>query len=34
MENGLIVEEGRPADIVDSPKHERTRRFLTLVSEG
>ncbi len=32
MEDGMIVEEGRPADMVDSPRqHERTRRFLRLV---
>jgi len=31
MEDGLIVEEGRPAEMVDSPKHERTRRFLNMV---
>jgi polar amino acid transport system ATP-binding protein len=31
MEDGLIVEEGRPAELVDSPKHERTRRFLRMV---
>ena len=31
MEDGMIVEEGRPAELVDSPKHERTRRFLRLV---
>jgi len=31
MEDGMIVEEGRPAELVDSPKHERTRRFLRMV---
>jgi polar amino acid transport system ATP-binding protein len=31
MEDGMIVEEGRPAEMVDSPKHERTRRFLRMV---
>jgi len=28
MDEGRIVEEGRPADILDRPKEERTRRFL------
>jgi polar amino acid transport system ATP-binding protein len=31
MEDGMIVEEWRPAELVDSPKHERTRRFLRMV---
>ena len=26
MDNGRIVEEGRPADVLDNPKEERTRR--------
>jgi polar amino acid transport system ATP-binding protein len=34
MEGGRIVEEGRPTDLVDSPGHERTRRFLRLVSHA
>ena len=28
MDEGRIVEQGRPADVLDSPKEERTRRFL------
>jgi ABC-type polar amino acid transport system ATPase subunit len=28
MDDGLIVEEGKPADVLDDPKDERTRRFL------
>ncbi len=28
MDNGRIVEEGRPSDVLDSPREERTRRFL------
>jgi polar amino acid transport system ATP-binding protein len=31
MDDGMIVEEGRPGELVDSPKHERTRRFLRMV---
>jgi polar amino acid transport system ATP-binding protein len=38
MEDGRIVEEGRPADLVDGPGHdpryERTRRFLRLVTHA
>jgi ABC-type polar amino acid transport system ATPase subunit len=28
MDEGVIVEQGKPADILDHPKEERTRRFL------
>ena len=28
MDHGRIVEHGRPADLLDRPKEERTRRFL------
>jgi len=28
MDEGRIVEQGKPADVLDSPKQERTRRFL------
>jgi ABC-type polar amino acid transport system ATPase subunit len=28
MDHGRIVEEGRPIDVLDRPKEERTRRFL------
>ncbi|MBR3087187.1 MAG: amino acid ABC transporter ATP-binding protein, partial [Kiritimatiellae bacterium] len=28
MADGLIVEEGRPADVIDNPSNERTRAFL------
>jgi ABC-type polar amino acid transport system ATPase subunit len=33
IDNGRIVEEGRPADVLDRPREERTQRFLrrTLV---
>jgi ABC-type histidine transport system ATPase subunit len=27
------VEQGRPADILDNPREERTKRFLGLVLE-
>ena len=28
IDEGRIVEQGRPADVLDQPKEERTRRFL------
>ena len=28
MDDGKIVEQGKPADVLDRPKAERTRRFL------
>jgi ABC-type polar amino acid transport system ATPase subunit len=28
MDEGRIVEQGRPVDVLDSPREERTRRFL------
>ena len=34
MENGRIVEEGCPSAMQDSPKHERTRRFLGKLTAG
>ena len=33
MDGGVIVEEGPPAQLLDSPREERTRRFLGLVLE-
>jgi ABC-type polar amino acid transport system ATPase subunit len=33
MDGGVIVEEGPPAKLLDSPREERTRRFLGLVLE-
>lgn len=32
MDGGLIVEEGPPAQILESPQHERTQRFLNLIT--
>ncbi|GLY51090.1 amino acid ABC transporter ATP-binding protein [Lentzea sp. NBRC 102530] len=31
MDEGVIVEEGPPADVLDHPVHERTRAFLSKV---
>jgi ABC-type polar amino acid transport system ATPase subunit len=33
MDEGAIVEEGPPAQVIDSPRNERTQRFLGLVLE-
>jgi len=34
MDNGMIVEEGRPQDIFTDPKEERTRVFLNRILEN
>jgi polar amino acid transport system ATP-binding protein len=31
MDGGLIVESGKPREVLASPKHERTRSFLSKV---
>lgn len=31
MDSGLIVEEGKPYDVIDNPKNERTREFLQML---
>jgi polar amino acid transport system ATP-binding protein len=31
MDGGIVVESGRPAEILTNPKHERTRTFLSKV---
>jgi ABC-type polar amino acid transport system ATPase subunit len=33
VDEGTIVEQGRPADVLDNPREERTKRFLGLVLE-
>lgn len=33
MDEGLIVEQGPPDQVLDHPKQERTRRFLRLVAQ-
>jgi polar amino acid transport system ATP-binding protein len=33
MDGGVIVEEGQPAQVLDSPREQRTKRFLGLVLE-
>jgi polar amino acid transport system ATP-binding protein len=34
MDGGVVVEEGPPSEVLTAPSHERTRRFLAIVSEG
>jgi polar amino acid transport system ATP-binding protein len=29
MDGGVIVEDGKPEDVIDNPKNERTRTFLS-----
>jgi polar amino acid transport system ATP-binding protein len=31
MDDGRIVEQGPPAEVLDNPRHERTRDFLSKV---
>jgi ABC-type polar amino acid transport system ATPase subunit len=33
MDEGVIVEEGKPVDVLEHPREERTKRFLGLVLE-
>ena len=28
MDKGIVIEYGSPADVIDHPQHERTKRFL------
>ncbi|WP_130345390.1 amino acid ABC transporter ATP-binding protein [Herbihabitans rhizosphaerae] len=31
MDDGVVVEQGRPTDVINNPQHERTQRFLSRV---
>jgi polar amino acid transport system permease protein len=33
MDDGLIVEQGPPEDVLDHPRQERTQRFLRMVEQ-
>ena len=33
IDQGVFVEEGKPADVLENPREERTKRFLGLVLE-
>ena len=28
MDGGMVIEEGKPEDVIDNPKNERTKAFL------
>lgn len=32
MAGGVIVEEGKPEDVIDNPQNERTRAFLAKLT--
>ena len=31
MDGGVIVEQGKPAEVLENPREERTKQFLGLV---
>jgi polar amino acid transport system ATP-binding protein len=31
MDDGVVVETGRPGEVLSNPRHERTRAFLSKV---
>jgi polar amino acid transport system ATP-binding protein len=31
MDEGLVIEEGPPTQLLIDPRHERTRRFLSMI---
>jgi polar amino acid transport system permease protein len=31
MDEGQIIEQGQPEQVLDQPRHERTQRFLRMV---
>ncbi len=33
MDDGIIAEQGTPQEVIDNPKHERTKAFLNLISQ-
>ncbi|WP_020186555.1 amino acid ABC transporter permease/ATP-binding protein [Methylopila sp. 73B] len=34
MDEGVVVEQGPPSDVIDNPSHERTKRFLRVVERS
>jgi polar amino acid transport system ATP-binding protein len=34
MDDGVILEQGKPADVLDSPREARTQQFLGLVLDA
>lgn len=33
MDGGVVVEEGKPSDVLVNPRHERTQVFLRRILE-
>jgi polar amino acid transport system ATP-binding protein len=33
MDGGVVVEQGKPQDVLVNPEHERTRTFLRRILE-
>jgi polar amino acid transport system permease protein len=33
MDGGKVIEQGSPAQVIDNPQHERTRKFLRMVDD-
>ena len=33
MDQGVVVEEGRPEDVIDHPSNERTKAFLQTLMD-
>ena len=34
MDDGVIVEQGEPKQVIDHPREERTKQFLTRYAQG
>jgi polar amino acid transport system permease protein len=34
IDEGRVIEQGPPEDVLDRPKHERTQRFLRMVNQA
>jgi polar amino acid transport system permease protein len=34
MDEGKVVEQGPPSEVIDNPREERTRRFLNMVNRA
>ena len=34
MDDGVIVEQGDPRQVIDHPREERTKQFLTRYTQG
>ena len=33
MDKGVVAEDGTPEEVIDNPKHERTKEFLSLIDQ-